>query len=199
MAMWEFSHSAGKACCANRLQVWALPNKHALGQSAHWSLSHSHAAAAPEEPLLRCVNKSGENNPCGVKYFRPAVDLCQCCNLSLSFSHLSGHEPLATRDLRNRTRIQQGKKKKTTKKPQMFSRMFESCQMGVHYFFPRLRNVLGNISGTGTSPGLYFPVMWRGASSAKEMSHQPWSWLFQLLMVIWRWAAIWRLPGTLPV
>lgn len=117
MAMWEFSHSAGKACCANRLQVWALPNKHALGQSAHWSLSHSHAAAAaPEEPLLRCVNKSGENNPCGVKYFRPAVDLCQCCNLGLSFSHLSGHEPLATRDLRNRTRIPQGKRKKKNQK-----------------------------------------------------------------------------------
>lgn len=60
--MWEFSHSTEKACCTNRLHDWALPNKHAPGQSTHWSLSHSHAAA-PEVPLWRCVNMSGENNP----------------------------------------------------------------------------------------------------------------------------------------
>lgn len=71
---------------------------------------------------------SGENNPCGVKYFRPAVDLCQCCNLGLSFFPIFQvmNRHLATRHLGNRTRIpQQGKEKE--RKPQMFSRMFESC------------------------------------------------------------------------
>lgn len=174
MAMWEFSHSAEKACCANRLQIWALPNKHVLGQSTRWSLSHSHAAAAPEVPLLRCVNTSGENNPCGVKYFRPVVDLCQCCNLGLSFFPIFQvmNRHLATRDLRNGTRIpQKGGKKIKKGKPQMFSRMFESCQMGVHYFFPCLRNVLGNISGTGTSPGLYSQWCGEELPVPKEMSH----------------------------
>lgn len=206
MATWEFSHSVEKARCANRLQVWALPSKHALGPSAHWFLSHSHAAAAPEVPLLRCVNMSGENNPCGVKYFRPVVDLCQCCNLGLSFSHLSGHEL----SFSNKRLVQQDQKQpgvwgegtKKKKKPQMFSRMFESCQMGVHYFFPCLRNVLGNISGTDTSPGLHsqwcgeeHPVPRRWVIS-HGVDYFNYSWSYGAELPV---GSPVGLPGTLPV
>lgn len=185
--MWEFSHSTEKACCTNRLHDWALPNKHAPGQSAHWSLSHSHAAV-PEVPLWRCVNTSGENNPMAWNIFDrwwSYVNVITSVYPFPIFQVMNCH--LATRDLCNRARIPQAG---SGGGAQMFSRMSESRQMGAHYFFPCLRNMLGNISGTGTS-WFVLPVMWRGASSAKEMSHYPWSWLFQLLTVLRRWAACW--------
>lgn len=175
MATWEFSHSVEKARCANRLQVWALPSKHALGPSAHWFLSHSHAAAAPEVPLLRCVSMSGENNPCGVKYFRPVVDLCQCCNLGLSFSHLSGHEL----SFSNKRLVQQDQKQPGvwgagTKKKKKTSDVFQNVWVmsdGCSLFLSMSEKCTGKYLWHWHLPWSALPVMWRGASSAKDMSH----------------------------
>lgn len=128
--MWEFSHSTEKACCTNRLHDWALPNKHAPGQSTHWSLSHSHAAA-PEVPLWRCDNTSGENNPMAWNIYDrwwSYVNVITSVYPFPIFQVMNCH--LATRDLCNRARIPQGGG------AQMFSRMSESRQMGAHYFFP---------------------------------------------------------------
>lgn len=43
--MWEFSHSAEEACCANSLHDWALPNKHTPVQSPCQTSSCSHSTA----------------------------------------------------------------------------------------------------------------------------------------------------------
>lgn len=112
---------------------------------------------------------------------------------------------LATRDLCNRTRNNPGcggREQKKKKKPQMFSRMFESCQMGVHYFFPCLRNVLGNISGTDTSPGLHsqwcgeeHPVPRRWVIS-HGVDYFNYSWSYGAELPV---GSPVGLPGTLPV
>lgn len=96
------------------------------------------------------------------------ADLCQCCNLGLSFSHLSGREPRLAQQGQNPTKgetKQKAQKKLKTLMENMFSRMFESCQMSVHFFFPRLKNVLGKYLWHWHPP-------WVGAPSDVERSIQ---------------------------
>lgn len=127
--MWEFSHSAEEACCANSLHDWALPNKHTPVQSTRRSSGLNHATA-PKVCVLRCVNVcvwgggiSQKNLPLWNIlhqwwiYYTP----CQRCNLNLFTAHLSGH----AQSFSGR-RVVQHVQNAQRKKPLMFSIMVDS-------------------------------------------------------------------------
>lgn len=166
--MWEFSHSAEEACCANSLHDWALPNKHTPVQSTCQTSSRS-LTTAPKmcvrvclwggqqwvvrQRLILCeiLNSSGKFI---THFVRVVTSICPHPIFQVMLSHLLARKPKG-------------------KNLHVFHNGWltvDVCSLFLSLSLAVWEMCWEMSPGTGTSCST-LPVMWRLVFSAKEMSH----------------------------